>query len=274
MRHGRLLLCLPLLALSACVTPTTENPNVSQMELQQEQVAQAAAAKRAPINFDANKAYSATEVEQLAARLAPVAVRVRSSAVQLCSEIRNPRDCDFKIILDPSEKGLNAHADGQNIVINPAMVEFAKSDTHLAFVLAHESAHHFMNHVGAQQKNSMVGLLLGTVADAAAASQGYNTQGALGKVGQSQSILRYSSSFEAEADYVGLYVLARAGYPIEDAPNFWRMMSQAQPDAIYVAQTHPTNPSRSIAMEKTVAEIRNKERLHQPLVPNIMQKRT
>jgi beta-barrel assembly-enhancing protease len=273
MRLASFIVSVSLLALAACATPTTDTPDFTMQELQAEQQAQVAAAKRAPINFDSSRDYTDAEIENLGMRLAPIAARIQNAAISLCSETRAVRDCTFKIILDPSQKGLNAHADGKNIVINPAMVAFAKSDTHLAFVLAHESAHHFMRHIDAQQRNVGIGLLLGTVADAAAASQGMNTSGAFGKVGAQQSVLRYSSAFETEADYVGLYVLARAGYPIEDAPNFWRIMSQAEPNAIYVAQTHPTNPTRSIAMEKTVAEIREKQRQHQPLVPNIMPKK-
>jgi hypothetical protein len=68
---------------------------------------------------------------------------------------------------------------------------------------------------------------------------------------------------------VGLYILARAGYAIEQAPDFWRILSQAQPDSAYLAQSHPSNPARTIAMSKTVAEIRAKQRTHQPLLPNI-----
>lgn len=262
---------LGFLLLAACVAPTTDTPDYTMQELQREKQMQIAAAKRAPINFQSDRAYREDEVAHLANRLGPIAGRVKRASLSLCSEIRSPRDCNYRIILDPNQRGLNAHADGRNVVINPAMVDFATSDTHLAFVLAHESAHHFMGHVNAQKNNVGLGLLLGTVADVAAASQGFNTGGSFGKVGAQHTIQRYGPQFETEADYVGLYVLARAGYPLEDAPNFWRMMSQATPDAIYISQSHPTNPTRTIAMEKTVAEIRLKQRSHLPLLPNFLQ---
>jgi predicted Zn-dependent protease len=153
------------------------------------------------------------------------------------------------------------------------MVDFAKNDNHLAFVIAHEFAHNIMQHIAATRQNVTIGALLGTVADVAAGAAGANTQGLFGKVGSQQGLLKYSAAFEAEADYVGLYILARAGYKIEDAPDFWRIMSQANPDSVYVSSTHPTNPARTIAMGKTVAEIRAKQKAGQPLIPNIKPKK-
>jgi predicted Zn-dependent protease len=265
-----ILIALSMLSLAACVAPTTDSPEVTREEFAQEALAQENAAKQAPINFNDKKNYGHLQVEALAGRLTPIAARVSKAAGSLCRDLGRPADqCHFKVILDPSEHGLNAHADGQDVVIYPAMVDFTKNDNHLAFVIAHEFAHNIMRHVQAQQSNVTVGTLFGAVADVAAGAAGANTQGMFSKVGSSQGMLRYSSSFEAEADYVGLYILARAGFAIEQAPDFWRIMSQAEPDSIYIAQSHPTNPARTIAMGKTVAEIRAKQRANLPLIPNI-----
>lgn len=288
MRHASYLFLL--LALVACAKPTTINPTYSQDEFRKEQEAQAAAVKQAKSggtvqpasgagsglsagSFDSKKQYTTAEVNTLAARLDPIASRIEQAASQLCHDMRGAAaNCVYQVKLDPKEIGLNAHADGKNVVINPGMVDFATNDTHLAFVIAHEFAHNIMGHIDAQQKNVAIGGILGTLGDALAQSQGINTQGTFGKIGANQAILRYSPSFETEADYVGLYILARAGYPIEQAPDFWRIMSMTTPDAIYVTSTHPNNPSRTIAMEKTIAEIRAKQQANQPLLPNIRPK--
>jgi predicted Zn-dependent protease len=262
-----------MLSLTACVAPTTDSPDVTRAELIEEARAQERAAKQAPLNFNDKKPYGHRQVEALAGRLAPIASRVTKASAALCRELGQPYadvNCQFQVILDPSERGLNAHADGQNVTLYPAMVDFAKNDTHLAFVIAHEFAHNIMRHVDAQRKNVTVGTLFGAMADIAAGAAGANTQGMFSKVGQHQGVMRYSSSFESEADYVGLYILARAGFAIEQAPDFWRIMSQASPDSIYISQSHPTNPARTIAMGKTVAEIRGKQRGGQRLIPNIL----
>jgi len=256
--------------LTACVAPTTDNPNVSRDEMAREMELQARAAKMAPIDFNEKKNYGKNQVAALAGRLAPIAARVSKAAGSMCRDLSGPsRDCNFKVILDPSERALNAHADGQNVVIYPAMVDFARNDNHLAFVIAHEFAHNIMDHVNAQKSNVTIGAILGSVVDVAAGSQGTNTGGVFGKIGGQQGMMRYSTGFESEADYVGLYILARAGFAIEQAPDFWRMMSQAEPDAVYVSSSHPNNPARTIAMGKTVAEIRAKQRAGKRLMPNI-----
>ena len=48
-----------------------------------------------------------------------------------------------------------------------------------------------------------------------------NTKGAFTKTAAKRAQNAYSPEFEAEADYVGLYILARAGYNIDRAPDAW-----------------------------------------------------
>lgn len=264
---------LPVLALAACASPTTQQPTYSDAEFKAEQQAQAAAVKAAQQGgFNDQKDYSAAELESLKTRLTPIATRVEKASESLCADMHG-KQCDFEVVLDPTEKGLNAHADGQRVVIYPAMVDYATNDNQLAFVIAHEFAHSIMGHVASQKQNVMIGGLLGTLGDAFAQSQGYDTGGSIGKLGAQQALLRYSPSFENEADYIGMYILDRAGYKIEDAPGFWRAMSINAPQAVYATTTHPNNPSRTVAMEKTVAEINAKKAAGQPLVPNIMAKK-
>jgi beta-barrel assembly-enhancing protease len=154
------------------------------------------------------------------------------------------------------------------------MIDFARNDSQLAFVIAHEFAHNIMGHQKALMQNVTIGALLGMAVDIAASSQGADTGGQFSQIGAKQGQLSYSPDFEHEADYVGLYILARAGFKIEDAPMFWREMSQAEPDAIYISTTHPNNPQRTIEMEKTVAEIRAKQKQGLPLLPNIKVKKS
>jgi predicted Zn-dependent protease len=267
MRHW--LLTLPLLGLAACAAPVTQRPVYSDAEFKAEQEAQAAAVKAAQKgNFNDQKDYTPEEIATLTQRLAPIASKVELASEALCAEMGAKR-CQFEVILDPTEKGLNAHADGQNVVIYPAMIDYATNDNQLAFVIAHEFAHSIMGHVASQQKNVAIGGILGSLGDVFAQSQGFDTGGNLGKIGAQQALLRYSPSFENEADYIGLYILARAGYVIEDAPGFWRMMSLQAPQAVYATSTHPNNPSRTVAMQKAVAEIRAKQQAGQPLLPNL-----
>lgn len=264
---------LPALVLVACAAPTTQRPGFSQDELAAEQAEQAAAVKAAhPGAFDDQRDYSDAELKTLVERLRPIAGRIEKASGEICHDL-GKSNCDFEIVVDPSQKGLNAHADGQNVVVYPAMIDFAKNDSQLAFVIAHEFAHSIMAHVASTQKNVAIGGILGTIADVVASSQGIDTGGQIGKLGANAALMRYSPDFENEADYVGLYILARAGYKVEDAPGFWRQMSLQVPQAIYATSTHPNNPSRTLAMQNTVAEINAKKSAKQPLLPNFKPKK-
>ena len=266
--HSRQLLALAgALLLAACATPMTNAPNVTQAELQAEQAWEQSAALSDPFPPIVEPVYPNKKMK---ARLAAVSARVNPQAVKLCNEIRGlqpDRSCSFHLMIQGT-KGVNAYADGKNVVISAPMMVFADKDTYLAFVLAHELSHNIMEHQKRQGNNVLLGTLLGAVGDIAADMHGANTQGAFGNMGAQMAQLNYSPSFEAEADYIGLYILARAGYPIEQAPNFWRAMAQYEPQGIYARSTHPTNPERFVAMKKTIEEIRAKQRAKQPLLPN------
>jgi hypothetical protein len=193
--------------------------------------------------------------------LVTVYARKTSSGMQTAQASVTPvKACDFPAFLVMQES-LNAYADGKAIAIFRGMLRFA-NDTELALVIGHELAHNFLGHIEAGQRNNV----LGTIAEIIAASRGIPTQGALG----SAIALAYSPAFEAEADYVGLYVLARAGISIQDAPKFWRRMAAANPGGISqrgMIASHPATSARFVALEKTVQEIEAKRAAGQPLVP-------
>lgn len=259
---------LILLTLAACATPTTQHPLVSQDELAAEQAWEQNSARSNPFPPIVEPVYTTQKMKQ---RLGEIARRISPQASKLCYDIHggvDKQDCNFGLQIKESH-GVNAYADGKSVTVSAPMMVFAQRDTHLAFVVAHELAHNIMAHPQNQQKNVLLGSLLGAVADVALASQGASTGGGFSNLGGSVAMLRYSPAFEQEADYIGLYILARAGYPIEEAPDFWRAMSQYEPEGIYARSTHPTNAERFIGMRKTIAEIRAKQRAHQPLIPNI-----
>ncbi len=193
--------------------------------------------------FDAGRDYSDAELEQMNARLARVAERVQTASADMCDEMRFIGDCSVRIVLGANEKGLNAHAKRGIIVVNPAMVEFARTDAQLAFVLAHESAHHFLGHIAMQRRSAPTDLLF-------AAPDSRNV-----------------SRLETEADYAGLYVLARAGYSTKGTGQFLQMLSHNQQPR-QNDRSHPANSKRSIAIQRTAAEIDSKKRKQLPIAPN------
>ena len=81
--------------------------------------------------------------------------------------------------------------------------------------------------------------------------------------------LAFSVDFEREADYVGAYYAARAGYDLAGAEEFWRAFSLENPDSILAATTHPVTSVRFVQIQKVVAEIADKRRRNVPLIPEI-----
>jgi len=198
----------------------------------------------------------------------PIEFTIRRGVDEKKISIKPSQACDFNVMLSPNDVK-NAYADGKNIVFFKGMVDFFKTDEEMALVFSHELAHNSMKHIDAKKKNAVLGGILGFVLDIAAAAGGVNTNGEFTKMTSNIGGGIYSVEFEQEADYVGLYFMALAGYKIDDAPNFWRRMATSNSSAISIKSSHPTHPERFLALEATVKEIKDKIASNQPLKPEM-----
>jgi hypothetical protein len=168
-----------------------------------------------------------------------------------------------------SDDEVNAFTDGYHIYVTRGMMRFARDERDLAVILGHEMAHNVMNHSGAQQDNAMAGGALGLVLDiAVAATTGYGGT-TFTELGANLGGMQYSTEFELEADYVGAYLMRRAGYDIATTPDLWRRLGVEYPETLEDSYTHPAAPERLVALEATVKEIQAKEAAGQPLTPNL-----
>src|SRR5581483_5808207 len=129
--------------------------------------------------------------------------------------------CKYNVVAVKSDV-LNAWADGEKVVVTSAMLRFAADDDELAVVLSHEIAHNAMRHLDARIKNTMMGAIVGAILDVAVSTGGADTQWGYTRRLASAGSQAFSQDFEREADYVGLYILARAQRPYASAPDFWR----------------------------------------------------
>lgn len=177
-----------------------------------------------------------------------------------------PQACDYpaQVVADNS---LNAFADGESIYVTSGMMRFAEDDE-LKVVLAHELAHNAAGHIDARKTNAILGAIVGAVADVAAAAGGVNTGGAYTSQGAQAGAQAYSQDFEREADYIGMYAMALAGYEYSESPEFWRHMASANPGSIALASTHPTTAERFVRLEYTVQELDGKRAAGDSLRPD------
>ncbi len=162
---------------------------------------------------------------------------------------------------------INAYADGQQVVFNTGLLNFYTSDEEFAVVASHELSHNTLDHLGKKKENALVGGALGLAADILViATTGINP--GLYRAGEQLGAQAYSVEFEKEADYQGLYLMRRAGYPIANASNVWRRLAAENPSSITIGRTHPSTPERFLAMNTAIAEIESKENQHLALLPN------
>jgi predicted Zn-dependent protease len=149
------------------------------------------------------------------------------------------------------------------------LMDFFKSDDEAALVISHELAHNSMGHLSAKKKNAVIAGIFGFVVDIAAAVGGVNTNGEFTKMASNAGAGAYSVEFEQEADYVGLYFLAKSGYQIDNAPSFWRRMATIDSQKISLKSSHPATSERFIGLESAVSEINKKIENGLPLKPEM-----
>lgn len=164
------------------------------------------------------------------------------------------------------DNNMNAHVQHNNIIINRGAMTF--DDDVVAIILGHEMAHRMMNHFEKKIKNSLGGGLLGVLLDVAVivASHGTVVSTTGMDAGARAGSQVFSQEFEKEADHVGLYVAARAGFDYSKAPDFWRTQAAEHASSISVGYTHPATAERTLVVEQVVEEIDTKIQQGLPLV--------
>ncbi len=169
--------------------------------------------------------------------------------------------CSYEILYLNSQDEINAYADGHAIALTRGMLRFVMDDRDLALVITHEISHNSMGHITKKQGN----VLLGSLADLLiSAATGVHTG-----IFSNLASTAFSQEFEAEADYVGLYLMARAGYDLEGVADFWRRMSVEHSGSIDIGSTHPTSPERFLSINATTRELHLKQEQGLPLKPEL-----
>lgn len=203
---------------------------------------------------------------QAAAILGPL---VRNSSLIKLTVSRNDKNiplnipltraCAFAVELGNAEN-VNAYADGQRVMVTQGMLDFVQSDEELALVLAREFAHNALGHANKQRMSATIGGVIDNLTR-------YNPD--LGAINGMAGIKVYPENFDAQADKLSLYMLARAGYKIDNAAAFWQRLDQKIPASVLNGYTaiHPATASRSEAIAKTVAEIKSKQANKKALLP-------
>jgi hypothetical protein len=201
---------------------------------------------------------SAEEVLQLTrrmtvARIQPLQLEVVREGFRHTLSLMAVPACKFSIQLVESDQ-INGIADGRHIGVTTGAVRFVGSEDELAWVVAHEIAHNVLNH----SQNVRLRVMLNTFLSA--------TTGVPGDLAGTMPPRR---SLEARADYVGAYIVARAGYDVRAIKQFWRRLERLRSRATTseIDRDHLTTAERLAAFEETLKEIEDKRQRGEPLEP-------
>ena len=137
---------------------------------------------------------------------------------------------------------------GGKIVVYTGILPITKNEAGLAAVMGHEVAHALANH--GQQRMSAAYVQQGVAIAGNVAIKDEQSRNAFNQYygigSQVGLMLPFSRAHETEADKIGLYLMAIAGYNPDEAAELWKRMSaqsggQAPPELL---STHPSNDSR------------------------------
>lgn len=165
------------------------------------------------------------------------------------------RACAFGIELGNGDH-VNSYADGHRVMVTRGMLDFTQSDEEIAYVLAKEIAHNVLSPSARAD--------MGTAIDSLRFAGPDTTD--LSAIGE---IDPYSPVLDATADKLSLYMLARAGYDIENALAFWKRLASRYPADVRHSHTelHPSTKYRFSVMNEITKVIKMKQKKKLPLVP-------
>ena len=135
---------------------------------------------------------------------------------------------DYKLV---ASKEVNAFCmPSGNIVFYEGILQYANTPDYIAVVMGHEMAHAIAKHGNERMSQQAALNVLGSAAgEVIGSTKGTAAKklfmAGFGMGSQVGILLPYSRKHEYEADRIGLYLMAIAGYDIEAAPKFWEKMA-------------------------------------------------
>ncbi len=185
-----------------------------------------------------------------AKRVSTVGNKIKTAAEKYYQSIGRSADLanynwEFNLL---DSKELNAWCmPGGKVAVYTGILPITKDDTGLAVVLGHEISHALAGHGNERISQSMIAQYGGSILGGSITnSQWANVFETVYPIGSQVALLKYGRNQESEADAMGLYIMAMAGYDPRQAINFWNRMEAAssgskQPEFL---STHPSSATR------------------------------
>ncbi|HMX41865.1 MAG TPA: M48 family metallopeptidase [Saprospiraceae bacterium] len=168
---------------------------------------------------------------------------------------------EFNVVDDPT---VNAFCmPGGKVVVYTGILKVTQNEDALAVVMGHEIAHALAHHGNERMSQGLVTQLglttldLGLALSQKPAATRQLLMQAAGAGAALGVILPFSRKHESEADEIGLYLMAMAGYNPSEAAPFWERMNKsggARPPEFL--STHPDPAKRSQKLKELVPKAR------------------
>jgi predicted Zn-dependent protease len=150
---------------------------------------------------------------------------------------------------------------GGKVVIYTGILPITQNEDALAVVMGHEIAHALADHGNERMTQGLIAQFGLASLDFALQNKPAETRnillGAVGAGAQLGVLLPFSRKHESEADEIGLYLMAMAGYNPSEAAPFWARMNRgggARPPEFM--STHPDPSKRSERLKELQAKAR------------------
>lgn len=179
-----------------------------------------------------------------AAETGRLVLRLRRGPDELTTTVIPRPGCASSVQLD-TNGGVNAAADGDMISVTARAAQLLASPSELAVLVSHEMAHNILRHRDRLERQGA-------------------RPGVLAELGIGAAAIRRT---EEEADTLGLYLMARAGFDVEIAAQVWQRLGQRAAHGLFTGPTHPGWRTRAAQARATAARIKAAQARGDALVP-------
>ncbi|MBI3228931.1 MAG: M48 family metalloprotease [Burkholderiales bacterium] len=202
---------------------------------------------------------AATILAPLVARKTSVKMAIQRNGENMSVTVPLTRACGFRVELGNADN-VATYADGQRVMITRGMLTFTKSDEELAYLIAKEMAHNALSHPAKNRSNTRMAAMMDNLIQVNPDLSLLITGG---------GIKAYPAEMDAAADNLALYMLARAGYLLDNAKPFWQRLANQYPATMLSSYSalHPNTAARMVAIDKAVSDIKAKQAAKKVLVP-------
>ena len=192
--------------------------------------------------------------KQAARSFVQVVDRVMPIARSACNARTQGVRCDYLVVVDdrlnqPPNAFQTLGRNGQPVVgFTLPLILSARNDDELAFILAHEAAHHIEGHIARGRASARSGALVAGALVAASGGDPVAVRQAR-DFGAFYGARRYAQGFELEADSLGAVLALQAGYdPLRGIMFF---QNAPDPGSSFLG-THPPNAQRIANVRRVV----------------------